>query len=49
MGEADEYSADCILLRRFRSEKEQLQRNFDEFFEDWTTFHDMIEISYLTK
>ncbi len=43
MGE-DEYTRRLdAITEALEEEKDQLQRNFDEFFEDWEQFHDMIE------
>ena len=43
MGE-DEYTRRLdAITEALEEEKEQLQRNFDEFFEDWSSFHEMIE------
>lgn len=43
MGE-DEYTRRLDSLQEsLEEEKEQLQRNFDEYFEDWTAFHAMIK------
>ena len=43
MGE-DEYTRRLDSIQEsLEAEKEQLQRNFDEYFEDWTAFHAMIK------
>lgn len=43
MGE-DEYTRRLDSIQEsLEDEKEQLQRNFDEYFEDWTAFHAMIK------
>jgi hypothetical protein len=43
MGE-DEYTRRLdAITEALEDEKEQLQRNFDEYFEDWTAFHAMIK------
>lgn len=47
MGE-DEYTRRLdAITEALESEKEQLQRNFDEFFEDWEQLYDMIETRIL--
>ena len=49
MGE-DEYTRRLdAITEALEDEKEQLQRNFDEFFEDWEAFHDMIENRILSS
>ncbi len=48
MGE-DEYTQRLdAITEGLEAQKEQLQRNFDEYFEDWTNFHNMIEERILT-
>ena len=48
MGE-DEYTERLdTITEALEEQKEQLQRAFDEYFEDWTNFHNMIEERILT-
>ena len=43
MGE-DEYTRRLDSIQEaLEDEKEQLQRNFDEYFKDWTKFHEMVK------
>ena len=49
MGE-DEYTRRLDSIKEaLEEEKEQLQRNFDDYFKDWTAFHNMVKSRILSS